>query len=1409
MNTARLALLASVLIASPAAIAQNAPQPRASGAGERAAIATRGAAPGRRLVLAPEPATLTRRDLATLLPLVDLSAPTVILETEQRRASNSTIGGVFQKTTDDFSPYILTNFSNPPASLISVNGQTGSVEFSYQADAWLGAATDAVMLSVAPGAPGGVPPTGLLRSTGLPPGMYAALARRSGQDALTTAFALAMNQRYLLRAISVQAPIAISTDWQLLDAATNEWWEPISFTEGCIADRVFFGGTEIVGLEPFSTIGPPPASLKTLDTFVSLGLQADNPLVSQFYAPPRSPLVPFPVGQWFTLMEVMSVGADGTTGQSLWLKTADSEAAGFLDPRLANGSIVPNDNTPAGWVNIYPGMVDDPGTMAPEGIGLAQTAFGQLAPTFGHLGQGPLLAKVSLNALQYGEGFDPPANVVPGFQANDAFIDNSTISGILFDPIAVKPDNIIPFSDGFELYRSDSPAGLNSQHMPYLFPPAMISQPSSNTHLVLSNGYAERGWRNRLGGENFPILTPRAQAQVGAPLVVSLRARISGAPGATTREIVLLDSDGLNAGSHFNDEVAGVVFGPIDPTDGVGAASTGVWVRQPNPAFNINSDWDDASVEPHWLPSSMWSTPPAGGALNTRFSLVPTGVAFPTDVFFDVRFEIEPDATDPAGPATLRVFIAGAEVFPNGDPLARFVAGSTGATSLAYYSGQNEGGAGDTMLVDDVSLSGPTPAPAQGSAFSLPFAEGFTNYRADETIGQQGATTFLDLASIPDGQSSDFRRMLTVIPDPAAIPAPGDPVCRYTVDTSVLPAGLITPGQTVAIPFADLPAPLVASVGQNSDCPGNAPGLSGPGLPIDFVVRSAPGAPRIDTGTWTLQNDQNDPVPFNSGLGDITGFRFDFFTEARWSITLGFPVFTGITPTAQNSNARVRTLDAALPGSGAPGDQVLEIRGSDGVDGATDDFSMAPLLDAILPAADATPFVNLLNPTRTARVSFDIYIENLNPAGSPDNTLAPRSRFAIPIVAPETPTLTGGRITTVMFGGPHVNEQSGLQNHFPGPIAPILADDLISVAIPSGVSNPDTAFASTGISLLTGGAGLDGVIAGPLVNRWFRVIATVDGVGDWTLSIDEDRDGSGAPVMIATGSAIDAGSTFPNTNVAGIERLGVEEGRDLGSGGEPVARRARIRTLPGGATAIAPAGADPINDYCFYQTTTFTEFIDATNPPQIFEPDPAGPGGFFRNLGPFSDILAVLNRRRDGAGNAVGPMIHDPCPIDIASGVNKFELVDESTGQPVFRSPWEEGGLPGGGYKHVAAPAGGINVPDGPAQIPPRSYNDPSLAAGGAQAPILLAEWALDSNDGWDPMPPILPRSRWLLDNITLDQIVTAPCADLTGDGVVDGVDLATVLNQFGGAGSADLNGDGVVDGVDLASILNSFGPCP
>jgi len=50
---------------------------------------------------------------------------------------------------------------------------------------------------------------------------------------------------------------------------------------------------------------------------------------------------------------------------------------------------------------------------------------------------------------------------------------------------------------------------------------------------------------------------------------------------------------------------------------------------------------------------------------------------------------------------------------------------------------------------------------------------------------------------------------------------------------------------------------------------------------------------------------------------------------------------------------------------------------------------------------------------------------------------------------------------------------------------------------------------------------------------------------------------------------------------------------------------------------------------------------------------------------------------------------------------------------------------------------------------------------------------------------------------------------DLSGDRVIDGIDLGTLLSGWATAGPADINRDGVVDGADLGALLGSWGACP
>ena len=57
--------------------------------------------------------------------------------------------------------------------------------------------------------------------------------------------------------------------------------------------------------------------------------------------------------------------------------------------------------------------------------------------------------------------------------------------------------------------------------------------------------------------------------------------------------------------------------------------------------------------------------------------------------------------------------------------------------------------------------------------------------------------------------------------------------------------------------------------------------------------------------------------------------------------------------------------------------------------------------------------------------------------------------------------------------------------------------------------------------------------------------------------------------------------------------------------------------------------------------------------------------------------------------------------------------------------------------------------------------------------------------------------------------MASACFGDISGDARVDGIDVGSLLAQWGTPGDADLDGSGQVDGVDLGLLLGAWGVCP
>lgn len=97
----------------------------------------------------------------------------------------------------------------------------------------------------------------------------------------------------------------------------------------------------------------------------------------------------------------------------------------------------------------------------------------------------------------------------------------------------------------------------------------------------------------------------------------------------------------------------------------------------------------------------------------------------------------------------------------------------------------------------------------------------------------------------------------------------------------------------------------------------------------------------------------------------------------------------------------------------------------------------------------------------------------------------------------------------------------------------------------------------------------------------------------------------------------------------------------------------------------------------------------------------------------------------------------------------------------------------------------------------PFGEGTPTLVRAFARSGDSLYAGADTSGPNGGPLFPSL--HRWILCD-------TGIPADFNGDGLVNGIDLASLLAQWGvSAGPADLNGDGLVNGADLAALLASW----
>lgn len=318
---------------------------------------------------------------------------------------------------DGFGTYTLTDLTAAPGSLIPLDGQINPASMPWSSETFFGVADADIMTAAGATAPVGAPLHGLATPT------FVVSARGTLATPRNTALGIAGAVRIGSFFPILNDPVVISQDVYISSPSsqpqTTTWWSPLSFVEGTIYDRIFFGGSNLPGeLAGFAN------GQGVTDRFLSLGRSVDGQSVV-FYGSAVSPLLRVPTNSWFTIMVHMS-----NAGYSVWVKTGVTSAVQppFLDPRMASGQIPPIDGDPVGWVNTYPGRDDD--VLTPtvrEGVGLARTALGEAVPLLGEFAQAPIFSSATVDGIQYGWGFDDPTNGL--FQPSDVFFANFCLSG--------------------------------------------------------------------------------------------------------------------------------------------------------------------------------------------------------------------------------------------------------------------------------------------------------------------------------------------------------------------------------------------------------------------------------------------------------------------------------------------------------------------------------------------------------------------------------------------------------------------------------------------------------------------------------------------------------------------------------------------------------------------------------------------------------------------------------------------------------------------------------------------------------------------------------------------------------------------------------------------------------------------
>jgi len=1153
---------------------------------------------------------------------------------------------------------------------------------------------------------------------------------------------------------TLDEPATVVFDMYLDDISNFVMYRPYSNANGVIIMLMLMGGFDFHYFLPFVNED------FIVDRFIVLGRQ---PGAVRQFAEFFGAADPHRVAEreWFQI-------AVRLTADSFSVWTRDSTTIGvhgFEQDSMYDGA--PGDDARGAfageifaqdWLQVFPGVEDDPSTTLVEGNGPATTLEDLEADVLLDAGGSPagrsMFANV-VDAAQFVTGDDPDFTAIPDFQPHDWHIDNYTVLGEPWS-LPEPPPFDLPLIDDFEAW-GPWPVSIQGSHI----------HAERDTGTLIANdqnhtpGGSQSARHQIIFADGVPRtvlqrIIPGVEAASGGPVETTFRIRVDG-PRATRS---------ARASDRRHDRTAfHLLYGALGAD---GGADDRVYARLPNPNH-------DASTPEPLLPGPFAQH--IEGA-NTRFVNAPLvdgegeAITIPQGEWIETRLVL---ASPPDAPGAVRVFIDGVEAFPDGsvEGIDALTAASGALDELAFGSAFEAAGLGNVLWVDDIMVDGPRKRIADvltsGGApfdddplFELPYIDGLESYGVDVELHGQGATPWLDSLGFEPSQ-------FNILPLPEGASVDADTAgFFYTIERvrqGTLPDGL---GAGDRVFVVDNIPPRVPPL------PDFVPGVTH-STRVGVLHSDAAFPRQLAKFDWVLENQAAEPW---DGQTPVLG-RFWASFLPRW--------------TAAPEDTRL-IADPTGAGKGA----VLSVTNAEVSQGPQPIHPyLRRSLSSRFPAARAAG-------DEIVTLSFDLWI------AIDDLAVGPRGRLAWLIDGPgerHGPGPEPGAIARVVFGGPNnfldnytfdasgeiLNESDGLPDTFlRGQPATVGGDNRL-FADPTKLyiarPNPQTGFGQQPTILEQASYTVPG-------NTWIRCTAEITGEGDWTLSFDD-----GMTTFVVSGEALESSGAV----VGGTDSLDLSIGEDPGADGfaptDPIAFTplAPDAAPEGGLAPLDnPANANgDFNDYVnpeyfyFEISHIFGPGINPDIRPTVQDVDPAtGALTTLRKLDT-SDVVVLWNNKSTQA-------FAGPAGERFSETIARHPqfMISEDGTTVTVRGEWRPLGLPGEAGVVDPAPNGGVANAGPPynGEAPFRSILMGSIV----HFPPLVGE-------------PLPGRAEWLVDNVRLD--VQPPCrGDLVASSPdwVDAADLAALLGEWGAAESeADLNADGVVDGADLGMLLGAWGPCP